>query len=72
MINAAYLQKFFTEDTNPKEFAEVMHSLMADYVRLACMAEGSAVLKRVAFHVDYLEDVRRAVLEADCEPSMQE
>ena len=69
MINVQALEKFFTESTTPKEFAEVMHAIMTDYVRMACFAEGKAELSTLVWHIDLLEELRQAVLVSEQESS---
>lgn len=65
MINIAALQKYFTEEFAPREFAEQLHSVMTDYVRMACYAGGEASPKTVAWNIDFLESLRRVVLECE-------
>lgn len=70
MIDVAVLQKYFTEETNPREFAESIHAVMADYVRLSCCAEQEADPKTILWNIDFLEELRRVALK--CETSNPE
>ena len=65
MINTAALQKYFTDDFTPRDFAEQLHSVMADYTIMACYSEGNADMKKVGLNIDFLEDFRRVVLECE-------
>lgn len=65
MIDVAVLQKYFAEETNPREFAENIHAVMADYVRLSCCAEQEADSKTILWNIDFLEELRCVVLKSE-------
>lgn len=62
MINITILERHLIENISPKEFAEVLHGIMTDYVRMACLAGENADLKTVVCHIDFLEELRNVVL----------
>lgn len=57
------LETFFAEDCSVKDFAELMHGVMTDYVMMAAHAGGEADLRTVARNIDFLDSVRRVVME---------
>ena len=65
MINVTALQKYLTDDFTPRDFAEQLHSVMADYAIMACYSEGNADMKKVGLNIDFLEDFRRVVLKCE-------
>lgn len=62
MIDVTAIQKFLSDDMTPHEFAEQLHRIMADYVRLACFAGANADLSVVGNHIEILEEFRNSVL----------
>lgn len=70
MIDVAAVQKFFENDISPREFAEFLHGIMADYVRVSCFDGDNANLKVIGHNIDILEEFRSVVLK--CETSNPE
>ena len=65
MIDVTAIQKFLSDDMTPREFAEQLHCIMADYVRLACFAGANADLSVVGNHIEILEEFRSRVLQCE-------
>lgn len=70
MMNTDALGRLLTQDYTVTQFAELMHDVMTEYVRMACHAGAEAYPKKLAQHIDFLESVRKAALE--CGPSLKE
>ena len=63
MIDVTAIQQFFADNMAPCEFAEQLHHIMADYVRLACFAGENANLYMIGNHLEILEEFRNHVLQ---------
>ena len=64
-MNLSSIERLLTEDFTIGQFAEAMHSVMTDYVRMALYAGAEADLSQVARNMEFLEAVRSTVLQCE-------
>lgn len=64
MIDANRLETFFARECTLAEFAEQMHEVMTGYILMAGHAGCDANLNTVALHIEFLDGVRTALMDA--------
>ena len=64
MIDVNRLETFFARECTPAEFAEQMHEVMTEFVLMAAHAGCDANLNTVAMHIEFLDGVRTALMDA--------